>query len=333
MTIEGNDPGLVVSVADDAFHPPTSDDPTWIETAWLPFWLTDGDVSVHVRLWWRPNEAGGLQGGAVTAWRGENRYLAHDAWSEPFDGPPDLTDLHLANGLRWQCLTPLHTYRLRHTSARVELDITFTALMEPNPVDPAESSGMFAGHLEQPGRVTGRVRLGDRWSDVDCATVRDRSWGPRTMRPGLRLGNAHGTSSAGRAFFAYVNPDADGRELVTSGYHLADGRAARLVSGERFTTYDGDAAVALRVDAVDALGRSLVADGECRNRQAVDAGNDLYAVLNLVRWTVAAPAPASGAAPDSAPTTETTTEAWGENHDIWSKADWIAAGRAPLSAR
>ena len=36
MAIVGNDPDLVVSVADDDFHPPTSDDPTWIETAWFP---------------------------------------------------------------------------------------------------------------------------------------------------------------------------------------------------------------------------------------------------------------------------------------------------------
>ena len=44
--------------------------------------------------------------------------------------------------------------------------------------------------------------------------------------------------------------------------------------------------------------------------------HDLYAVLNLVEWQTGHGAPA-----------------WGENHDIWAKADWLATGRAPLPAR
>jgi len=314
MTIEGNDRGLVVTEADDGFHPPTGDDPTWIETAWFPLWLPGRGVSVHTRVWFRPNE--GRQGGAVTAWTGENRYLAHDGWDDALETPPDLRNLHLANGFHLECLEPLHRYRLRHRSDRVELDVEFEAIMEPNPVPPEESPGMFDGHLEQPGRVRGRIRLGSEWSDVDCATVRDRSWGPRTMRPGLRLGNAHGTTLDARSFFVYVNPDDDGRDVVTGGYWLADGRAARLVAGERRTELDGDFPVSVVVEATDALGRRLRAEGRCRNRQSVDAGHDLYAVLNLVQWDIG-----SGDA------------GWGENHDIWSATDWVAAGRAPLGRR
>lgn len=311
MSIVGNDPGLTVSPDDDGFHPPTSDDPTWIETMWFPFWLPEAGASVHVRLWFRPNE--GQQGGAVSAWRGENRYLAHDGWSEPFAGAPDLRDLTLANGFHVHCVEPLSVYRITHRSEHVELDLEFRAVMEANPVAPEESPGMFLGHLEQPGRMTGRVRLRDRWSDVDCGSVRDRSWGPRTMRPGLRLGNAHGTSTDGRGFFTYVQAGSSGAEPITSGYWLADGRAARIVGGERRVELDGDFPAAVVVAAEDALGRSLHLRGECVNRQSVDAGHDLYAVLNLVRWDLG-----------------DGVSAWGENHDIWSKPDWLAAGRAPL---
>lgn len=314
MTIVGNPPEPSVVPEDDGFHPPTSDDPTWIETAWFPFWLPDLDTSVHVRVWFRPNE--GVQGGAVSAWRGENRYLAYDAWTAELTAPPDLRDLRTADGFHLECLEPLEAYRIRHRTDALELDLTFRALMEPNPVAPEESPGMFDGHLEQPGRVQGRVRLRDHWHDVDSASVRDRSWGPRTMRPGLRLGNAHGTAVDGNAFFVYVNPDPDGRDAITGGYWQVDGQAARLVAGERRTELDGDFPTAVVVDATDALGRRLVVRGECRNRQSVDAGNDLYAVLNLVRWDLG-----GGAV------------AWGENHDIWSRTDWIAAGRAPLPSR
>ena len=316
MTIVGNPSEPGVSAEDDGFHTPTSDDPTWIETMWFPFWLPELSASIHTRVWFRPNE--GLQGGAVTAWKGENRYLAHDSWSEELATPPDLRDLEMAGRFHLQVVEPLDTYRVSHAGEHLDVEFTFAGLMEPNPVAPEESPGMFAGHLEQPGRVQGRVRLGDRWFDVDCASVRDRSWGPRTMRPGLRLGNAHGTSVDGSAFFTYVQPDpgAAGQDRVTSGYWQSEGQAARLIGGERRTELDGDFPVAVEIDAHDALGRELRVRGECRNRQAVDAGNDLYAVLNLIRWEL----------PDG-------TVAWGENHDIWARTDWIDAGRAPLASR
>ena len=105
------------------------------------------------------------------------------------------------------------------------------------------------------------------------------------MRPGIRIGNAHGTSVDGWAFFAYVNPDQTGREWVTSGYWQADGRAARIVRGERRTERVGDFAHAVIIEAHDALDRNLLVHGRCVNRQAIDAGHDLYAVLNLVEWT------------------------------------------------
>lgn len=314
MTIEGNDPTLVVTEADDGFHPPTSDDPTWIETAWFPFWIPEVEATVHARLWWRPNA--GQQGGAVTAWRGANQILAYDGWTEEFGGFDDLRTLTLANGFQLRCVTPLDTYVVRHHSKRVDVDIEFRALMAANPVSPDESPGMFLGHLEQPGHVVGTVRLGDTTYEIDCGAVRDRSWGPRTMRPGLRIGNAHGTAVDGRAFFVYVNPDASGAERITSGYWQHEGRAAHITTGLRTTEYDGDFPVAVTVEATDALGRTLVARGRCANRQAVDAGHDLYAVLNLVEWDL------DGGEP-----------AWGENHDIWARSDWLAAGRAELPSR
>jgi hypothetical protein len=314
MTILGNDPQLHVSAADDGFHPPTSDDPTWIETIWFPFWLPEAATTVYVRVWFRPNE--GRQGGAINAWRDENAVVVYDGWTEPFTGIDDLRDFGLANGFHLDCLEPLAAYRIRHHSNQVDLDVTFRALMEPNPVSPAESPGMFAGHFEQPGRVSGQVRLGDQHHIVDCATVRDRSWGPRTMRPGLRIGNSHGTATDGWAFFAYVNPDDSGRDAITSGYWQCDGRAARLVGGERHTELRGDFAHTVTVEAVDALDRRLTVRGRSANRQAIDAGHDLYAVLNLVEW-------------DAGP----HRVAWGENHDIWSKHDWLATGRAPLPLR
>lgn len=313
----GRDPALVVTPEDDAYHPPTRDDPSWIETMWFPFWVPEASISASVRVWFSPNA--GQQGGAVAGWRGEGEGLFGDRWSEAFAGPPDLRDLHVgsapgeAGGLWIECLEPLQRYRIRHVGEHARLDVTFEGIMPPNPVAPEESPGMFEGHLEQPGHVTGALSLPDRRLAIDCHSVRDRSWGPRSMPEELRLGNAHGAAE-GFAFFLYVNPDPDGVERITSGYLLRDGVAAQIVSGRRETTWsEAGLPVALRVSARDAAGRTLEAEGACRNVMASNAGNGVYAVLNLVGWEHAGGV------------------AWGENHDVWSERAWLAAGRPRLT--
>ena len=98
----GRDPELVVSEEDDAYHPPTSDTPSWIETMWFPFWVPDEGLSASVRVWFSPNA--GQQGGAVAGWRGQSQGLFGDRWTEAFADAPDLRDLQLERGLRIECL-------------------------------------------------------------------------------------------------------------------------------------------------------------------------------------------------------------------------------------
>lgn len=305
----GADPSLRVSPDDDAYHPPTSGDPSWIETMWFPFWIADEGISIHVRAWLSPNA--GAQGAAVSAWRGDGQVVFGDGWSEPFSEAPDLLDLRLARGLRIEQVEPLRRYRVRHSGKGIDLDVTFEATLPAHPVAPEESPGMFAGHFEQPGHIAGVLRHGGREYAIDCHSVRDRSWGPRIAKPDLRIGNAHGTARD-FAFFAYVNPTAEGVERVTSGYLLRDGVAAEIVGGERTTRLQGDFPRAIALSLEDAAGRRCALEGTCENRAARNAGNGVYAVLNLVRWQHEAGV------------------VWGENHDVWSEAAWLAAGRAKL---
>ncbi len=152
----GRDPKLIVTAADDEFHPPTSDAASWIETMWFPFWVPEEQLTISVRVWFSPNA--GKQGGAVSGWRGSSIGLFGERWTEDYDGPPALDSLQLARGLQIRCVEPLQRYRIEHRSEQVELEISVDAIMEPNPVPPEESPGMFSGHIEQPGHVTGEVR-------------------------------------------------------------------------------------------------------------------------------------------------------------------------------
>jgi len=305
----GRDAGLVVTAADDAFHVPTTSDPSWIETMWFPFWVPEESISGSVRVWFSPNA--GQQGGNVAGWQGESRGLFGDRWSEDFAADPDLLDLRAGKGLQIECLTPLTDYRLQHAGPHSSLDLVFRAIMPPNPVAPEESPGMFAGHFEQPGHVTGSLSFHDQRLAIDCYSIRDRSWGPRQMPEELRLGNAHGTAQD-FGFFTYVNPTPDGVERITSGYLLLDGVQAVIVEGVRETELRDGLPVSVRLEATDAAGRVLRARGECVNVMASNAGNGVYAVLNLVRWQ------------------HEGGVCWGENHDVWSETAWLAAGRPKL---
>ena len=305
----GRDPKLVVLPEDDAFHPPTSDDASWIETMWFPFWVPEETLSGSIRARFSPNL--GQAEVTVAGWREQSQGVFGDRWTGSLEGVPDLRNLRCDGRLHIECLKPLTRYRIWHEGPHSSLELHFDAIMPPNPVAPEASPGMFAGHFEQPGHVTGEVRFRDKRIAVDCYAIRDRSWGPRQMPESLRLGNAYATAE-GFGFFAYVNPTPDGVERITHGYLLEDGVEAVLVDGVRETKLRDGLPVSLQINAEDAAGRRLEIHGECVNAMASNAGNGVYAVLNLVRWQ------------------RDGGVSWGENHDVWSEAEWLAAGRARL---
>lgn len=305
----GRDPQLTVTSADDDFHSPSNDDPSWIETMWFPCFIPDQELSLSVRVWFSPNA--GKQGGTISGWRGQSEGLFGDRWVEDFVAAPNLTDLKFGSGLTIRCTESLRCFHIQHRSKRVELDLDFTAIMLPNPVAPEESPGMFLGHFEQPGKVSGEVRFRDQVHKIDCYSIRDRSWGPRQMPDQLRLGNAYGNAKD-IAFFTYINPDNNGLEKITGGYFLKDGIEASIVSGLRETQWVNDVPNGMTLDFVDATGRKIKLQGHCKNVMASNAGNGVYGILNLVKWTAV------------------DWQCYGENHDIWSETQWLAAGRPKL---
>jgi hypothetical protein len=296
----------------DAFHPVTSSDPAWIETVWFPFWIPEQAMTVYPRVVFQPN--GGSYRGSVAVWSGANTLHFEGALSGTFETLSDVGDLRalaLPGGLHIGTLEAGSRYHLRYAQGECSFDVVFQALAAPHFPTPDDSPGMFAGHLDQHGRVTGSFQLGADSFEVDCGSVRDRSWGPRVVRSDLRLGNAHATGPKG-AFFAYIQEDAAGRDAIHGGTLLRDGETSALVAGERTTEWEDGWPAHIRIRATDQLGRELDARGTCRNRRSVVANPELYALLNFVEWR------------------EQGASLEGENHDVWSRTAWLAAGRAPL---
>lgn len=116
------------------------------------------------------------------------------------------TEDHLVEGLRYECLVPLEKWRLSFQGelrrpekqfrldpavfqsgggqdlpkVPVSFDLTFTGTVPAYRYhDRPEWGPLFTGHLDQTGRTTGVVTIGDKKCDVDGLGARDRSWGTR----------------------------------------------------------------------------------------------------------------------------------------------------------
>lgn len=304
----------VASPDDDRFHPVASNEESWIETLWFPFWLPDQRMSCYVHIHFCPNR--GVYRGSVSGWQGDNELVFIERFEEPLPSLAeygDLTALRLPIGLEVKSRTPQKTFDVKYGKGDIAFDFTFDAIMPPIMMTPDASPGMFQGHMNQSGVVRGKIDLPDRRSVINCYSVRDRSWGPRKVSSGHRTGNCHGTGK-GSSFYIYVKPDESGRELITNGHFLMGDRLARLVAGERRIEWDDTRPVRIDIDAQDEAGRRLRARGECLNQRITLSPPNLCVVLNLVRWDV------SGEV------------LWGESHDVWSEDAWVDSGKTPVGS-
>lgn len=292
---------------DDSFH--ELGDRWWAtETAWFSFHHAQRRLGGWLYTLARPN-IGTVQGGAwvwdADAWAPwEIRYCANHS-SKRLEPGTDLRHATLATGVTIQVLEPLRSYRIGYSEpGRFEAELRFDAIMDPFPFASGEPPFLSASHFDQTGRVTGRVVLDGEPIDIDCFSVRDRSWGPRPEHRPQRLSYCFGTTSPESAFFATSRPRPD-HDLISHGYLIRDGRLARIVGGERRVERDPVTGWVTRetIAGRDESGREFHAAGTPVSRVAV---NRHLAVTwtYLTRWDLDG------------------EQAWGEDQDMWPVEQW-----------
>ncbi len=254
-----------IGAADEVFHP-AGDDADWNESGWFHFSVPDRDIIGFV--YYFHDVRTGVSGGGPAVWdpSGEEVYdcLFYDwRWRQPPTGPLDFRDFSLPNSLRHQVVEPMQRYRLSYSELGLDLDLEWTALMEPHVLGHASPEHC---HFDQPGRMRGTATLNDERYEVDCHSMRDRTWGPH--RPGARR--------SGDYLWAIAGPDAHwhaitmasrepGADKVVGGYLMRNGQLGELVAGERRVLERRSGAPARVVlDAEDDRGRTLHAEGEVR---------------------------------------------------------------------
>jgi hypothetical protein len=293
---------------DDEFHPPTSDDPYWAETCWFTFTVPERRLSGQLYPFFQPNQGTTAAGAYFWDDRGDepwNCRYAKNFWHLPMPSAP-LSDLELANGIRYRCLEPLTRYAIAYDDPdgdEVHVDLEFSAICAPN--------YLGESHLDQPGRYRGTIVLDGDVIDVDAFGFRDRSWGPRSQfgatlhSSGAVCGGYSYATASDRDAFHTITMDFGAGCVSIHGSLLRDDTWSKLVQGTRAVTErDAERGFPRRVvvDGIDEQGRELHAEGECLNRLALHLNPNLFTVNCLTRWSFDG------------------VTAYGEDHDNWSAA-------------
>jgi hypothetical protein len=254
---------------DDLFHEKT-DDPYWAESSWFAVAIPEPAVHGLIRMWYRPNLGMCCAGPGFWDRRSTSPVdaLYWDVhWLQPIP-PGNMLDSTFPSGLVVERLVPGRRFRFRYERDACAFELIWNAVSDPHPMVPDHpvTEHAFTGHFEQPGRMTGTLVIGDRHYDVDCWSMRDRSWGPRSHEQVHQGDYLWGIQSPDDSFHV-LSVTEGGVNLVRGGYLLRDGIMADLVAGRTWTEgrIDGLRSDRIVVDAQDRLGRVLRADGATRN--------------------------------------------------------------------
>ncbi|MFI0369014.1 hypothetical protein ACH35V_14125 [Actinomadura sp. 1N219] len=287
---------------DDGFHPAVKDPEHWAETAWFAANVPEDDLVVWFYPLFRPElgvmSCGIYVFGPGTAEPWEMLYYKQ-AWQLPI--PQDVAgpcDFRLPNGLSFEVLEPLTSYRLRFDDGgEFSADITFTAVHPPHELGVRDG----VGHIDQFGRTRGVITLQGRSIPIDGVEMRDRTWGPRRENKQLtRLGYSYGADRQGSGFHCSVRFDSDDRPRFMTGFSLADGVTRDFTLAERTVDRDDRGRpVSISLIVEDPTGRREIT-GTVRGQMTLYT-SPYVVFVSSVAWTL----------PDG-------TTMYGEDQDTWS---------------
>ena len=274
-----------ITPADDRLHRASEPHPLWSETAWFGFSVASRALGGTVYPLFRPNL--GVCSVGVHVWDAS----AHEPWRVPYSRgqwhlPMPEGDLDHAEvgGLELTCEKSLSRYRVRYADGDlIALDLVYDGLIAPHGFGIAETRG----HIDQPCRVQGSLRLGTEQFEIDGYDMRDRSWHVRDdLRP-TRASYSYAIASRDSMFLAggFALDEASDDCRIVAGFLVRDGEKADLVSGtRRVVGRTNGYPTHLTIEAEDASGRRLSAEGHCTSRLANQATPGMFAWMSLAEW-------------------------------------------------
>ena len=304
---------------DDGFHRHLAGDEWWYtETAWFSFHHVERGLGGWFYTMVRHN-IGTVAGGA---WIWDDS--AHLPWEVPYStnysalqlpAGADLRDVTLPTGVSIAVEEPTRAYRLGYDDpGRLTADLRFAADMDPRPLTAAGSTFGKAAHFDQIGRVTGTIDLHGETIEIDCWSMRDRTWGrrpeDRPRQAAYVTGAGASPGGTGHGFLAVTNTR-DGTDRIAYGFVRRGPGNVSLVDGERSVVRDPDQGwiEEIRIDAIDENGDRFGATGTPLSRITINR-HSFIDVNSLLTWRL-----------------DDGTIWHGEDQDMWPVHRWSAAKR------
>jgi hypothetical protein len=307
-------PSIEFKDRDDGFHFSEMKDDWWAtETCWFSFHHPERKLGGWFYTLARPN-IGTIAGGA---WIWDD--TAHLPWEVlystnytalPIPEGKDLTDITLPTGVSIKVLEPRMSYALGYADGeRLKADLRFDAVMPPEPLTATGSAFGASHHFDQIGRVSGTLLLHGERIDIDCLSMRDRTWGRRPENRPRQAAYITGVASAEHGFLAVTNAAPEG-DQVAYGFLRREGRTVSLRSGTRQVERDPESGLITRIklQGIDKEGRELRAIGKPVSRIILNR-HTFIDMNSLVRWDLGGEI------------------AWGEDQDMWPIHRWARMRR------
>lgn len=323
MTRQGPEPetqpfSSVFGPDDDGLHQHLAGDEWWFtETAWFSFHHVERKLGGWFYTMVRPNigtVAGGAwvwDDGAQLPW--EVPYSTnYSALQLPDDA--DLRDVELPTGVHIKVETPTMAYHLGYDDpGRYRADLRFEAVDPPRALATGTSTFGKAAHFDQIGHVTGAIELHGEEIEIDCWSMRDRTWGRRPENRPRQAGYVTGAGDAGTGFLAVTNTR-DGADRVAYGFVNRQGEQVTLVDGTRSVVRDPENGWVdqIRIEAQDENSDDFIAVGTSVSRIIINR-HTFIDINSIIDWQI------EGAGPDG--------HWWGEDQDMWPVHQWTSAKR------
>ncbi|MFT3931276.1 MAG: hypothetical protein QM709_13360 [Spongiibacteraceae bacterium] len=289
-----------------------NDHPHWIDSAC--FYLSVPELRLHgfIFYFFRPN-LNMLTGGPVI-WDSSGHTALdclHYNFSQlqPLPKAAQKFDFEAANSLRVTTLEPQTRYALAYAFGGLEFELEWQAIA---PIHAAPQRDPANFHAEQTGRMTGWLNIEGRKINVDCASLRDVSYGVRDyakIYPG-----AYCWGASGADFFQTLSMGTDKVQKILGGFLQQDGQTAKLIEGvRRIDEYGRYGAKRVTIEAVDTLGRSLYVEGQL-DEGLLFSGNTTHTVVwSFTEWNWAG------------------RKGWGDNQEFYPAPTFRRMARGEIS--
>jgi len=307
---------------DDDHHGHLAGDEWWFtETAWFSWHHAERGLGGWLYTMIRHN-IGTVAGGA---WVWDDSALlpwevlySSNLTALPFDLACDLRDCELPNGVSMRVEAPRRSYRLGYDDpGRLELDLSFEAVTDPRPLVASGSTFGRAAHFDQIGRVRGEVAVAGERLEIDCWSMRDRTWGRRPEDRPRQAAYVTAAADGGRGFLAVTNTR-EGQDRIAYGFVQREDQQVALVDGSRSVRRNPAEGFvdSIEIDGMDGEGGRFRARGTSVSRIFINR-HSFIDINSLIRWELL-----------DERGIETGDVWWGEDQDMWPVHRWSAARRS-----